>query len=383
MQDARDGHIDMIITKSLSRFGRNTLDCLNCIRELKALGVDVYFEKENIHTMRSEGEMLLTLISAVAQTESLAISENVKWGIRRKYERGNIKSIPSGKFLGYDKDEDGNLIINEEQAKVVRRIYQEFLDGFGTFQIAKRLTTEKVLMAYGGKEWCASHITKVLTNEKMKGDTRFQKTYNADYLTKRRVKNEGELPQYYFENTHPAIIDKDTWKCAQLEMKRQEQFAKDHYMNKFHRHSEEYPLSGKIICKECGHTFLLRKSKRKEDYGKKYWICSNFKAGRYKPVGEDTSRNGQRIYAEIAEKEFIKAWNQLVDDKESFLPKRQQTINGDDTLAAYRAKELVCMIEEVGCIETMPYELMLKTLDHIEIGLNGKPVVVFLAGTRI
>jgi hypothetical protein len=103
----------------------------------------------------------------------------VKWGIRRRYEQGRIKSIPSGKFLGYDKDAEGNLIINEAQAAIVRRIYQEFLDGFGTYQIAKRLTSEKISMAYGGKEWCASHIHKVLTNEKIKGDTRFQKTYNV------------------------------------------------------------------------------------------------------------------------------------------------------------------------------------------------------------
>lgn len=199
LQDARAGGIDMIITKSLSRFGRNTLDCLKCLRELKSLNVDVFFEKEQIHSLTSQGEVLISLISAVAQTESLALSENIKWGIRRKYERGLIKSIPSGKFLGYDKDQDGNLVINEAQAAIVRRIYQEFLVGYGTFQIAKRLTAEKVPTAYGGKEWCASHIKKVLTNEKIKGDTRFQKTYNADYLTKKRVKNRGELPSIIFK----------------------------------------------------------------------------------------------------------------------------------------------------------------------------------------
>jgi len=147
MQDAIDGQNDMIITKSLSRFGRNTLDCLKSLRELKALNVDVFFEKEQIHSLTSQGEVLISLISAVAQTESLALSENVKWGIRRKYERGHVQSIPSGKFLGYDKDKDGNLIINEAQAVIVKRIYQDFLDGYGTYQIAKRLTDEKVPMA--------------------------------------------------------------------------------------------------------------------------------------------------------------------------------------------------------------------------------------------
>lgn len=257
MQDARYGKLDMIITKSLSRFGRNTLDCLNSIRELKALGVDVYFEKENIHTMKNEGELLLTLISATAQQESQAQSDNIRWGIHRKYERGHVKSIPSGKFLGYDKDEEGNLIINEPQAQIVRRIYSELLDGYGTYQIAKRLTEEKVPMVYGGKEWCASHIFKVLTNEKMKGDTQFQKTYNADYLTKRRVRNKGELPQHYIENTHAAIIDKETWELVQLEMARQERYCEVHHISKYHNSNEKHPLSARITCSTCGCTFML------------------------------------------------------------------------------------------------------------------------------
>lgn len=143
--DARDHKFEMIITKSVSRFGRNTLDCLNSIRGIGKLGIDVYFEKENIHTIKSEGEVLLTLILAVAQNESQTQSENVKWGIHKQYERGNIKSIPSGKFLGYDKDEEGNLVINQAQATAVRRIYQEFLDGYGGCQIAMRLTEDQVL----------------------------------------------------------------------------------------------------------------------------------------------------------------------------------------------------------------------------------------------
>lgn len=188
MQDAREGKLDMIITKSLSRFGRNTLDCLNSIRKLRTLGVDVFFEKENIHTKTSEGEVLLTLISAVAQNESLALSENVKWGIRRKYEKGCIQSIPSGKFFGYDKDELGNLIINEAQAITVRRMYQEFLDGYGYYTIAEHLTVNGVITECGNLVWNFSVLKRILTNEKYKGDTLFQKTYNADYLTKRRVK---------------------------------------------------------------------------------------------------------------------------------------------------------------------------------------------------
>jgi len=162
IKEAKEGKIEMIITKSISRFGRNTIDTLNSIRTLKELGVDVYFEKENIHTINSEGELLITLLSALAQQTSKSQSENVKWGIRKQYERGNIKSVGSGKFLGYIKDEEKNLIIDDKEADIVKRIYKEFLDGYGTHQIANRLTKEKVPMTFGGKGWCASHIKGVL-----------------------------------------------------------------------------------------------------------------------------------------------------------------------------------------------------------------------------
>lgn len=157
----------------------------------------------------------------------------------------------------------------------MRRIYEEFLDGYGTFQIAKRLTSENVPTAHGGKEWGASHIQRVLTNEKMQGDTKCQKTYNADYLTKRRVKNKGELPQYYFENTHTAIIDKNTWECVQLELERQKQYCRDHHISTYHRSNEKHLLSARIICATCGCTYMLLESRRIDEEGRK---LSNFYA---------------------------------------------------------------------------------------------------------
>ena len=403
IQNARDGYIDMIITKSLSRFGRNTLDCLNTIRELKSLGVDVFFEKENIHLMRSEGELLLTLISAVAQNESSVLSNNIKWGFRRKYESGHVQSIPSGKFLGYNKDENG-LVINEAQAVTVRRIYQEFLDGYGVFQIASRLTKEKVPMAYGGKEWCASHIKKVLTNEKYKGDTLFQKTYTTNYLTKHRAKNNGELPQYYSEDTHPAIIDKDTWKCVQLEFERQKQYCIDHKIEAFHQNNEKHPLSAKIICSICGCTFVFVESKRVGEKGRKYWHCNSFlgyngteiEGQMFTPHPSHRSSTNKSVIQRrkdpkarqmlctdveieegVPEKAFIHVWNQLVDEYE------QSAIKGDNVLTVYRAKELVRLLKENGHIEKMSYELIHKTLDHIEIGYDGSVEVIFFTGTRV
>jgi len=417
MQDSRDGKVDMIITKSVSRFGRNTLDCLNSIRELKALGVDVFFEKEDIHTMRNEGELLLTLISATAQNESMNLSENIKWGIRRRYERGHVQSIPSGKFLGYDKDDNGNLVINEEQAAIVRRIYQEFLNGYGYYTIAQHLTESNVPTERGNTVWNWSVLKQILTNEKMKGDTRCQKTYNADHLTKHRVKNNGELPQYYYEDTHPAIIDKNTWECVQLEFARQEQYCCAHRISKYHNHNKESPLSARITCSVCGSTYMLLKSKRVGEEDRQYLRCSSYRgkhgtevsgrtftpppmalwskdtdscAAHYRakhrklPAGRQMLCTDIQIPVDAPEKAFMKAWNLIISHRLRYAASFHRTAAvSEDMLVRYRANEMIRLLSEVGRIETFDYKLSLKVLDHIEVTPDGKLVVTFLAGTKI
>lgn len=212
IEDCKSGKIDMIITKSISRFARNTLDTLNYVRTLKELGIGVVFEKENIDTLDSKGEVLLTILSSLAQDESRSISENSTWEIRRRFEQGKV-IVNHNKFLGYDKDKDkdGNLIIDEEQAKIVRRIYKDFLDGKGANRIARELEEEGVKEWNGKSKWYESTIRKMLANEKYKGDALLQKTYTVDFLTKKKVKNTGQVPQYYVEESHPAIIDKEMW----------------------------------------------------------------------------------------------------------------------------------------------------------------------------
>ena len=159
-----------------------------------------------------------------SQDESRSISENSTWGIRRKFEQGKV-SINCTKFLGYDKDEDGNLAINEKQAKIVRRIYTDYLDGKGTNRIARELEDEGITGWNGKAKWYESTIRKIISNEKYKGDALLQKTYTVDFLTKKRVENNGEVPQYYVEESHPAIIEKDMWEAVQLEMERRKAFA--------------------------------------------------------------------------------------------------------------------------------------------------------------
>ena len=203
--DCKAGKIDMIITKSISRFARNTLDCLKYIRQLKEKNVPVFFEKENINTMDSKGEVLLTIMASLAQQESESLSKNVKMGIQFRYQNGEVQ-VNHNWFLGYTKDENGHLIIDEDQAVVVRRIFREYLQGASLKTIADGLMADGIPTATGNMKWHGDGIRKILTNEKYMGDALLQKTYTVDVLTKKRVSNNGIVPQYYVENNHEAII---------------------------------------------------------------------------------------------------------------------------------------------------------------------------------
>lgn len=400
IKDAKAGKIDVIITKSISRFGRNTVDTLNAVRELKELNIDIYFDKENIHTINSEGELLITLLSATAQQTSQSQSENLKWGIHKQYERGNIKSVGSGKFLGYTKDEEGNLIIDEKEALIVRRIYKEFLEGNGTHQIAKRLTEEKVPMTFGGKGWCPSHIKRVLTNEKHKGDFRFQKTYIVSYLTQKRAKNNGELPQYYSEDSHPAIIDKKTWELAQLEFERQKDYCLAHRIKgRYHNDQDRFPFSGRVTCGVCGNTYM----QMIDDDGNKYYRCKSFKGNREtiiegreytpppmatwsknpnpkrkrkKPVPRQMYCTDIKMPIENIEKAFIDAWNLLVENTDWI-----EDIG--EPLQSYRSMELKKLLSETGKVDVVDSEIIKRTLEHIEVSKDARIEVSFLSGTKI
>lgn len=219
MNDALSGKIDLIITKSVSRFARNTVDLLSSIRLLKEYGVECFFEKENIRTFDARGELLLSIMASIAQEESRSISENCKWGQRKRFADGKF-TVPFKRFLGYDRGEDGGLVINEEQAAIVRRIYKMFLDGTNPYRIAKILTEENIPTPGGKQVWSRTVIKNILTNEKYKGDALLQKVFTEDYLTKRKVKNNGELSQYYVEGSHEPIIPPKIFDEVQSELER-------------------------------------------------------------------------------------------------------------------------------------------------------------------
>ena len=198
IDDCRAGNIDMVITKSISRFARNTLDCPKYIRQLKDMNIPVLFEKESSNTMYAKGEVLITIMAPLAQQESQSLSQNVKMGLQYRYQQGKVQ-INHNRFLGYTKDADGNLIIDPEQAEIVKRIYREYLEGLSMDKIAVRLERGGILTGAGGKRWHTSTINKILRNEKYIGDALLQKTYTTDFLNKTRVKNNVLVPQYYVE----------------------------------------------------------------------------------------------------------------------------------------------------------------------------------------
>ena len=287
IEDCRKGKIDMIVTKSVSRFSRNNLDCLMYVRELKQLGIPIIFEKEGINTIQVSSELLLTLFGALSQAENESISMNVKLGIRQSLKNGNVR-FSYKTFLGYRKGADGQPEIVPEQADIVRRIYNDFLAGATYLEIAKRLTEEHVPTMGGGNRWFSERIKSILKNEKYKGDALLQKTYITDPISKRVKKNNGELPMYYVENSHPAIIERRIFDRVQEEIARRagkKKVKQTGTKTELGRYSGKYALTELLYCGECGTPYRRctwsRDGKKKIvwrcvsrlDYGKKY--CKN------------------------------------------------------------------------------------------------------------
>ena len=303
ISDALSGKIDLILTKSISRFARNTVDTLTTVRTLKDHKVEVYFEKENIYTLDTKGEVMLTIMGSLAQEESRSISENVTWGKRRSMEEGKF-SLAYKHFLGYEKGEDGLPRIVEHEAEIIREIYQLFLGGSTVRSIADHLTAKGIPTPAGKKKWSVSTIMSILQNEKYKGDALLQKTYTADFLTKKVKKNCGEVPQYYIENSHPAIIDAETFDLVQKEIERRKP-----HRHQLHRSS---PLNAKIICGECGGFYGRKVWHSNSKYRKSVWQCNH----KFDNESHCSTPNLNEYEIKNA---FVIAFNQMLDDKAEHL----------------------------------------------------------------
>ena len=274
IQDALDGKFDRLLTKSVSRFARNTVDSLTMIRKLKEKGVGVTFEKENIDTLDSKGELLITLMSSLAQEESRSISENTTWGQRKRFSDGKV-SLPYSHFLGYDRGENGEPVINEEEAQIVRFIYKLFLDGKSPSVIARLLTQKGIPTPGGCKRWQCTTVDSILTNEKYKGDALLQKTFTVDFLTKKMKKNEGEVQSYYVKGSHPAIVSEEVFELAQSEFRRRRESGR--------RICSSHIFASKLICGECGGVFGSKVWNSNTKYRRVIWQCNRKygKNGRY------------------------------------------------------------------------------------------------------
>ncbi len=321
IEDAMAGKIDLILTKSLSRFARNTVDSLTTIRKLKAVGVAVYFEKENINTFDAGGEFLITLMSSFAEEESRSISENVTWSVRHRFAQGIYHISPH--LLGYGKDDCGETVIVESEARIIRFIYMLALSGKTPFHIAKMLNDYEIPSPMDSI-WIYSTVKNILTNEKYKGDAILQKRYTVDFLTKKMKDNTGEVPQYYVENGHPAIISKDAWSEAQ------NVFSEPQSYTPFR------PLSRKIICGHCGGKYGTKiwHSTTTHDI---VWQCNNRVAGKTKCHCPHIYDYELTIAVEIALQALFKRYTDtIVDCKELLLrtlPNAPQAVYDRITIA--------------------------------------------------
>ena len=275
IRDAEKGKIDLVITKSVSRFCRNTLDGLEYIRRLKKCGVGVYFEKENTNTLYMANEMILTFLMSQAQAESESMSTNIQWGHRARFKQG-IVHYNFSNFLGYRRGEDGEPEIDEEEAPTVRRIFARYLMGQSVGQICRDLTADGCKTARGGTQWSDHTVRHILQNEKYMGDAILQKTFTLDLFSRQQVKNEGQLPKYYVENAHPAIIDRATFQRVQEEMARRSSLRKtsDKAKTEQGKYSGKYALGGLLVCGECGSPY--RRVTYMPHGNKRYvWRCIN------------------------------------------------------------------------------------------------------------
>ena len=308
IEDCKKGLIDMILTKSISRFARNTVDCLNYIRLLKGMNIPVYFEKESINTLDTRGEVLLTIMASLAQQESESLSKNTKMGIHYRFQQGKVM-VNAHCFLGYDKDEDGHLVINPEQAEIVKRIFREYLEGKSCKKIAQGLQRDGILTSRGKAKWHDTSIRKILENEKYMGDALLQKTCTVDFLNKKRVKNTGMQPQYYVEDDHEAIIPKEIFLMVQEEMaRRSEQNACFGRRKSF---SANHPFSKIVFCAGCGEEF---RRIHWNNRGKRsvVWRCLT----RLEHKDECHART---ISEELLKEAFLDALNEIVGNNELYL----------------------------------------------------------------
>lgn len=314
IDDCLAGNIDMIVTKSVSRFARNTLDCISYIRKLKEKSIAVFFEKENINTLDGAGELLITILGSLAQEESRSLSTNTRWGMVRRFEQGQIL-VNHKKFLGYTRNAEGELVIVPEEAEIVRLIFRLYLEGNSVGGIKKQLEEKGIKTATGKTTWQTSSLERMLANEKYMGDALLQKTYTTDFINKTRVINNGIVPQYYVEGSHEGIVSKELWSLVQQEKARRNNIRKS--MDKRSKagngkYNSKYVLTDRVICGECGKTYRRVVWKTTYVQSAKWRCCNRLEHGtRY-------CHASPTLDEDVLHRAVMKALNTLIEDQDEF-----------------------------------------------------------------
>lgn len=354
----RQGKIDVILTKSLSRFARNTVDSLNYIRELRMLGIAVISEKENINTLTAESEMLITIMSCFAQAESESISKNVSWGVRQSFKNGNVP-MQYKKLLGYKKGEDGLPEIIPEEAEIVKEIFYSYLNGMSLKQIVDSLNSRGVKTKHKQTTWHSEIVKSILVNEKYTGDALLQKTYITDCITKKTRQNNGELPMYLVKNHHEPIISRADFNRVQEEMARRG--AKKAIANKLTKteqgkYSAKYALSELLVCGECG-----------THYRRVTWTAKGFKEIKWRCInriqyGKKNCHSSPTVDEQALHKAIVSAINEFCEVKDDVAKALRESItevldpnlNGSVQAAQQRIDELAHNIDELIKLATVP-----------------------------
>lgn len=349
IKQCRKHKIDLILCKSISRFARNTVDCLDTVRELKALGINVKFEKENIETLSATSEFTISLYASFAQAESESISKNVTWGIEKGFQEGKVRYVLH-QTLGYRLGEDGKPVIVEDEAKTVRLIFKMFAEGHSMGEIATHLTEKEIPRKNGDKNWHRTNVQKILQNEKYVGDAILQKTYTVDCLTHERAVNTGQKPQYYIRDCHEAIVDRDTWDRVHLEFARRSAETKSTHPGR--KYVTKYCLSDILICPHCGATF-------KRTFWKSYnrnvpvWRCGN-----RLDYGKKMCTKGISVHEDRLHRAVLAIINEMISDPKSVDKAIMSTLEKYREEAGVIDIETVTLAADVEKINTKRNEIL-------------------------
>ena len=364
VEACHNGLVDLIITKSISRFARNTVDCLKTIQDLKRTNVEVFFEKENISSFDPKIEFIISILSGMAEEESRSISENVKWGNTKRFENGDFHMVTKH-FLGYDRDESGHVIINEQEASVVRKIYEMFLDGNGATPIMDYLESKNIKTSTGNKYWNKTAIYGILKNEKYTGNALLQKTYRPSFKSKRAVKNKGELPQFYVVDSHPAIIPLVTFNKVQA--LRKQKSIKYHKSNVRSLEevygNKETPYSGFVKCPHCGKNFNLKVNKNSDTFASKFLQCTS-NVSKKKCVSDTLS-------CQVIDQEILNQINIIIGNKEYFINSLSLALNSDIRVVEAR-QELKRAEANLLALESKLHEVKEENLNSFHKAVSDK-----------